>query len=161
MKDEMKDEYFYGYINNMRYLVKNDSEQIAAFLINGIVCDQSTMITNIVDEILVKQNESVVEFLSENEFDVSAVINEMKKQSTGSTVVFTSYSPQGDKIVNRVILRSAAGYYLGSVIYEDGCRQPYDRESGYFPSEVACKSEFPDSIYLSDADHYAVENGWL
>ena len=44
-------------------------------------------------------------------------------------------------IGRRQVLKSAAGYYVGRLCYEDGCPQPYSRDSGYYPTEELAKEE--------------------
>lgn len=54
-------------------------------------------------------------------------------------------------VINNVRMKSAAGYYLGSVECIKGEFQPYDRDSTYYPDEEWLKSDFPNSMSLKDA----------
>ena len=45
-------------------------------------------------------------------------------------------SNKGKMYIGRTqVLKSAAGYYIGRLCYQDGCAQPYSRESGYFKNK--------------------------
>lgn len=54
-------------------------------------------------------------------------------------------------IVSFVRMQSAAGYYLGSISFEDGNGEPNDRDSGYYPSEEMLQSDYPNSISMKEA----------
>lgn len=48
-------------------------------------------------------------------------------------------------------MKSNAGYYLGSIEFAGGEAQPYDRDSGYYPTEKWLQHDFPDSISEEEA----------
>jgi hypothetical protein len=59
-------------------------------------------------------------------------------------------------IVQNVRMKSAAGYYLGSIQFygDDAC--PYDRDSSYYPSEEHVKFDYPNSISEEEAFNKAI-----
>lgn len=54
-------------------------------------------------------------------------------------------------IVTNVRMQSNAGFYLGSIEFEYGDGQPYDRDSMYYPTEDWLKTEYPQSISMKEA----------
>ena len=54
-------------------------------------------------------------------------------------------------VIGNIRLHSQAGYYIGSLCFEDSCPQPNDRDSAYFPSEELLEVVYPDSISLTEA----------
>jgi hypothetical protein len=59
-------------------------------------------------------------------------------------------------IASHVRMKSAAGWYLGSIEFDgvDAC--PYDRDSLYYPSEEWVKHDFPNSISEEEAFQKAI-----
>lgn len=53
--------------------------------------------------------------------------------------------------VSNIRLQSAAGWYVGTLEFDDGEAQPYERDSMYYPSEEFLKKEYPNSISLKEA----------
>ena len=66
-----------------------------------------------------------------------------------------------DGIYNNVIMKSAAGYYLGSVTFEEGFYEPYSRESYYYLTEVDVLKDYPTAITLQTAFDMAKSDGFL
>ena len=60
-------------------------------------------------------------------------------------------------IVSNVRMKSNAGHYLGSIEFESGEGQPYDRDSGYYPTEDWLKQEYPNSISMKEAFEQAFQ----
>jgi hypothetical protein len=56
-----------------------------------------------------------------------------------------------NRVISHVRMQSAAGYYLGSVDFEVGFPEPYDRDSCYYPTEEWVKHEYPRSISMEEA----------
>jgi hypothetical protein len=59
-------------------------------------------------------------------------------------------------IVQNVRMKSAAGYYLGSIQFEGEDACPYDRDSLYYPSEEHLKFDYPNSISEEEAFQRAI-----
>lgn len=53
--------------------------------------------------------------------------------------------------VHNVRLKSAAGYYIGTLEFTDGDADFYDRDSMYFPSDEFLKAEYPRSKSVEEA----------
>lgn len=66
-----------------------------------------------------------------------------------------------DGIYYNVILKSAAGYYLGAASFSEGFFAPYCRDSGYYPSEKALLKDFPDAIPFEKVLEYAKQDGYI
>lgn len=62
-------------------------------------------------------------------------------------------------LIQHVRMQSNAGFYLGSIEFENGEGQPYDRDSGYYPTEEFLASEYPNSISLKEAFEKASQRG--
>jgi hypothetical protein len=65
------------------------------------------------------------------------------------------------KVITNVRMESAAGHYLGSVDFEAGFLEPYDRDSLYYPNEEWVKHEFPNSISMNEAIEKAKLYKWM
>jgi hypothetical protein len=63
-------------------------------------------------------------------------------------------------VISHVRMKSAAGWYLGSIEFNGEDAFPYDRDSGYYPSEELVKSEYPRSIGQDEAFQKAIVYKW-
>jgi hypothetical protein len=59
-------------------------------------------------------------------------------------------------VIGHVRMKSAAGWYLGSIEFDGTDTCPYDRDSLYYPSEEWLKHDFPNSISQEDAFQRAI-----
>lgn len=55
------------------------------------------------------------------------------------------------RIISGVRMQSAAGWYIGSLDFEYGEPEPYDRDSMYYPFESYVRHEYPNSISVQEA----------
>jgi hypothetical protein len=68
-----------------------------------------------------------------------------------------------------MVLRSAAGYYIGRMcmdlveFYPNYIEEPYSRESGYYPTEEAAQAELKGGFSVRDCveNNHAYANGLL
>jgi hypothetical protein len=63
-------------------------------------------------------------------------------------------------VIRHVRMKSAAGYYLGSIEFDGTDAQPYDRDSGYYQSEEWVKHDYPRSISQDEAFQKAIVYKW-
>ena len=55
-------------------------------------------------------------------------------------------------VVKDVIMKSNAGYYVGSyVLHSNGECDPYDRSTGYYPNEILCQVEHPYAVPFNES----------
>lgn len=64
-------------------------------------------------------------------------------------------------IVSNVRLKSNAGFYVGSIEFSGGECDPYDRDSGYYPTEDWLKKEYPESISMKEAVERAFKRNMI
>jgi hypothetical protein len=64
-------------------------------------------------------------------------------------------------VISHVRMKSAAGWYLGSIEFDgiDAC--PYDRDSGYYQSEEYLNNDYPRSISQDEAFQKAIVYKWF
>lgn len=155
-------DYLYGHVDGERYMITNTVEQITAFIMKYRFND--TMITDIFDNAEIEtvfggfiMNCSNQQFLANDLIPYLAPV----QMGENEAVEFVPHVEEVPYVIQNVIMTSGAGSYLGSVSYEDGYAQPYDRKTGYFPSTEKVKEAYPDAISTSDADKIAEESGWL
>lgn len=65
---------------------------------------------------------------------------------------FNGLIDKNDVVVRNVRLKSAAGWYVGTVeFYNFDEMDFYSRDSMYYPSEAMLKAEYPDSVSDKEA----------
>lgn len=65
------------------------------------------------------------------------------------------------RVISNVRMESAAGHYLGSVCFEAGFPEPYDRDSMYYPSEEWLKKDYPNSKSMEEVFDRAKLYKWI
>lgn len=155
------EKYLYGYVNGNRVKIANTVEQICAFIVKH--GSDSVIITDVLDNLEIQTSMGLIFYCKDQEFLREELLPVLVPMQTGLTEApeFIPYVSEEEYVVNNVRMKSGAGYYLGSLIFNEGYPEPYDRLSGYFPSEEAVFQAFPDSISFSDAVEQAKEKGWI
>jgi hypothetical protein len=64
-------------------------------------------------------------------------------------------------VIGHIRMKSAAGWYLGSIEFDGTDACPYDRDSGYYPSEEWVKHEYSRSISQDEAFQKAIVYKWF
>lgn len=155
-------DYLYGYVEGDRYMITNTVEQITAFIMKYRFND--TLITNFFDNVEIRtvfggfiMNCTNQTFLANDLIPYLAPVQMGEKEAEA----FVPHVEEVEYVVENVIMTSGAGSYLGSVSYEEGYSEPYDRKTGYFPTEEKVKEAYPNAISTKDSEEIAVEKGWL
>lgn len=154
-------DYLFGYVDGDRYMISNTVEQITAFIMENQF--KSTMITDVMDNAEIEtvmggfiMNCKNKQFLMEELLPCLSPTQMGDKEAEK----FVPYVVEEEFVVQNVIMNSAGGYFLGSVSYEEGFAEIYDRKSGYFPTEQYAKEAYPDAISRREAEAIAIEKGW-
>lgn len=59
-------------------------------------------------------------------------------------------------VISHIRMKSAAGWYLGSIEFNGEDAQPYDRDSCYYPSEEYLQHEYSGSMSMEEAFQRAI-----
>ncbi|MBG9776129.1 hypothetical protein ABD71_24735 [Brevibacillus laterosporus] len=65
------------------------------------------------------------------------------------------------KVIQNVRQESAAGWYVGGLEFFDDNVVCWNKETGYFPSEVILKNHYPYSISMETACIKAKQRKWI
>lgn len=66
-----------------------------------------------------------------------------------------------ERIIGHVRQQSNAGWFVGGVCVSIDNMEPWDNDSGYYPSEEWLKEEYPTSISMEEAIERARRNRWI
>lgn len=153
--------YLYGHVNGDRFMITNTVEQITAFIMKYRYED--TIITDIFDNMeIVTMPGGFIMTCPNQQFLSNELIPYLSPVQMGEEVAdeFVPHVEEVQYVIQNVIMTSGAGSFLGSVSYEEGYPQPYERKTGYFRSTEKVKEAYPDALSEAEAHKIAQESGW-
>lgn len=141
--------------------IANTVEQICAFILEHD--SDSVIITDVLDNLEIETSMGFIFYCRDQEFLRGKLLPVLVPMQMGEVEVpkFIPYVSEGEYIINNVRMKSGAGYHLGSLTFEAGFPEPYDRQSGYFASEAEIKYAYPNSISYAEAIQKAKQNCWI
>lgn len=157
----MGHEILYGFADGNRVPISNTVEQICAFIMQHSM--KSVMITSVLDVAEIETSMGLIMYCRDQEFLITSLIPALAPMQMGQVEApaFVPHVTQDDYLISNVRFRSAAGHSIYTMTYEDGYPAPYERVSGYFPSETVLHESYPDSISSDEAMEQATQKGWL
>ncbi|MFB0831472.1 hypothetical protein ACEU2D_17950 [Brevibacillus laterosporus] len=66
-----------------------------------------------------------------------------------------------NRVIQNVRQESAAGWYVGGLEFLEDNVVCWNKETGYFPSEVLLKNHYPCSISMEEACIKAKQRNWI
>ncbi|MFF2532293.1 hypothetical protein ACFVS2_25625 [Brevibacillus sp. NPDC058079] len=154
-------EFLYGHVNGNRIQIANNVEQICAFIMKYQT--ESVVITNILDMLEIETSMGFIMKCTDQEFLRTQIIPTLvpMQMREVNPPEFYPYVTEGERMIDNVRFKTAAGHCLYTLDFSEGFPGPYERLSGYFPSEGKVEQVYPDSISFGDAIQQAREKGWL
>lgn len=154
-------DFLFGYANGDRVMISNTAEQISAFIVKHRF--DKVVITDFLDTLLIETASGFIQYCIHQDYLRTTLLPVLVPMQKGEVVVeFVPFqSEEEDYIVSNVRFRSAAGWYLGEIDFEEGFPCPYSRMTGYYPSEEDVRKDYPDSLSFSEAIVKAQEKGWM
>lgn len=154
-------DFLYGYANGDRVQIANTVEQICAFIMAHHM--DSVMITSVFDIAEIETSMGFIMHCRDQEFLSTKLIPALAPMQMGQVEApaFVPYVTEGEFLISNVRFHSGAGHSIYTMTFEDGYPAPYERLSGYFPSEYALHQSYPESLSLNDAMKQAEDKGWL
>jgi hypothetical protein len=155
-------EYVYGYVGD-EYVgkVSIEPEQVAAFIMKFKNAPE-TKLVNIMDILEMSTLFGMVFFCRDQAYMRKLLPVLVPMQMTDKEPPeWIPYVEEIENVINNVIMQSGAGWYLGSLHFEDGLVEPYSRDSEYYRSAEEVKKAYPDAIDTAQAFHLAKERNLL